>query len=88
MTPDERKRKRDEIFAAADQIEQGARQRLKHELDEAERKAWEALARYKFQMFGYWAAVWVHVNRIGEFKRPNPWRSLVHSARNQFSVTP
>lgn len=50
-------------------------------LDEAEEKAWDSLARYKFQMFGYWAAIWVHLNRIGNFNRPNPWKSLVHAAR-------
>ncbi len=50
---------------------------LEHELNEAEKKAWKSLARYKFQMFGYWAAIWVHLNRIGRFKRPNPFRNLV-----------
>lgn len=51
------------------------------ELDVAEAKAWDSLARYKFQMFGYWSAIWVHLNRVGEFKRPNPWADLVHVAR-------
>lgn len=51
------------------------------ELDVAEAKAWDALSRYKFQMFGYWAAIWVHLNRIGGFKRPNPWATLVVQAR-------
>jgi hypothetical protein len=55
---------------------------LAHELDVAERKAWESLARYKFQMFGYWAAIWVHLNRIGGFKRRNPWAALVAAARD------
>lgn len=54
---------------------------LRKELDVAEVKAWDALARYKFQMFGYWAAIWVHLNRIGGFKRPNPWAGLVGTAR-------
>lgn len=51
------------------------------ELDEAEAKAWESLARYKFAMFGYWAGVWVHLNRVGRFRHPNPWKGLVHTAR-------
>jgi hypothetical protein len=51
------------------------------ELEEAERKAWNSLARYKFQMFGYWAAIWIHLNRIGGFGRPNPWSHLVKMAR-------
>lgn len=50
-------------------------------LDEAERKAWDSLSRYKFQMFGYWAAIWVHLNRISGEKRPNPWAELVKFAR-------
>lgn len=58
-----------------------ANERLIQELEEAETKAWDSLARYKFQMFGYWAAIWVHLNRIGGFKRPNPWKDLVSHAR-------
>ena len=50
------------------------------ELDEAERKAHNALARYKFMMFGYWAAVWVHLNHIGKVKRPNPFKPYVKLA--------
>lgn len=52
-------------------------------LDEAEHKAWDSLARYKFQMFGYWAAIWVHLNRISGAKRPNPWIELVKKARER-----
>lgn len=56
--------------------------RLHSELKEAERQAWLSLARYKFQMFGYWSGVWVHLNRISGLKLPNPWRALVHIARD------
>lgn len=49
--------------------------------DEAERKAWECLARYKFVMFGYWCGVWVHMNRLAKTTKPNPWRDLVETAR-------
>jgi hypothetical protein len=52
-------------------------------LDEAEQKAWDSLARYKFQMFGYWAAIWVHLNRISGENRPNPWKKLVSAAREE-----
>jgi len=51
------------------------------ELAEAERKAWDSLARYKFMMFGYWAAVWVHLNRLQPHPKPNPFRALVAEAR-------
>lgn len=54
---------------------------LATELDLAEAKAWDALARYKFWMFGYHAGAWVKLNRIGGFKRPNPWKALVILAR-------
>ena len=56
---------------------------LLKELDVAEQKAWDALSRYKFQMFGYWAAIWVHLNRISGAKRSNPWRSLVQQAQKE-----
>lgn len=56
---------------------------LAKELQVAEDKAWDSLARYKFQMFGYWAAIWVHLNRIGGFKRPNPWADLVRASRER-----
>lgn len=57
------------------------REQLYNHMVEAEVKAWASLRRYKFQMFGYWAAIWVHLNRIGGFKRPNPFKALVREAR-------
>jgi hypothetical protein len=55
--------------------------RMEDELNDAERKAWDSLSRYKFQMFGYWAGIWVHLNRIGGFGRPNPFTDLVRRAK-------
>lgn len=52
-------------------------------LTEAERKAWDSLGRYKFQMFGYWASIWVYVNKVNGFNRPNPFRELVLLARKR-----
>jgi len=57
------------------------KEELLKELDEAERKAWDSLARYKFAMFGYWAGIWVHLNRISRAQRSNPWKQLVRVAR-------
>ena len=54
---------------------------LEIERDTAEAKAWDSLARYKFQMFGYWAAIWVHMNRLCAEKKPSPFTSLVRNAR-------
>lgn len=54
---------------------------LQHELGIAEIKAWAALADYKFMMFGYHCAIWVNINRMGGFKKPNPFKPLVDVAR-------
>lgn len=48
---------------------------------EAELKAIDSLSRYKFAMFGYWAGIWVHLNRISGEKRANPFKPLVETAR-------
>lgn len=53
---------------------------LETELHQAEDKAWRALASYKFMMFGYWAAIWIHLNRIGGFNKPNSFKPLVDLA--------
>lgn len=59
------------------------RQALLAELDEAELKAIDALARYKFAMFGYWAGIWVHLNRISHARRRNPFGHIVAAARTE-----
>ena len=56
-------------------------EKLSEEIDDAERKAIDSLARYKFWMFGYWAGIWVHLNRIEGNKRPSPFKRLVNTAR-------
>lgn len=56
-------------------------QTLLSDLDEAERKAWDSLSRYKFMQFGYWAAIWVHLNRISGMNRGNPFKAAVMLAR-------
>jgi hypothetical protein len=48
---------------------------------EAEKKAWVALAGYKFYMFGYWAAKWVSLNSLSGLRQPNPFKRLVAIAR-------
>jgi len=48
---------------------------------EAYESAIDALARYKFMQFGYWAAIWVHLNQIDFDKEPNPFKELVRVAR-------
>lgn len=54
---------------------------LEQEIKEAETKAIDSLSRYKFAMFGYWAGIWVHLNRIEGKKRPNPFKNLVREAK-------
>ena len=56
---------------------------LTHDRDAAGRHAWDALARYKFVMFGYWCGIRVHLNRLCSRPEPNPWRELVATARRR-----
>jgi len=60
-------------------------QTITDQLGEAEVNAWKSLAGYKFVMFGYWAGVWVHLNRIavslGHKSRPNPFKEVVRTAK-------
>ncbi len=51
---------------------------LKQELLE---NAIDSLSRYKFMMFGYYAAVWVNLNAIDTQQESNPFRELVEKAR-------
>ena len=48
---------------------------------EAYENAIDSLARYKFMMFGYWAAIWIHMNQIDTQKEGNPFKGLVQKAR-------
>lgn len=48
---------------------------------DAKHKAIDALARYKFMMFGYWAATWTHLNMLDDYKDRNPFGPLVKEAR-------
>jgi len=57
--------------------------RLERDLAEAERKAHSNLAIYKFMNFGYWAAIWVHLNQVGQFNKPNPFSDYVKLARKK-----
>lgn len=56
---------------------------LRQEREVAADKAIDALSRYKFWMFGYWAAVWVglnhHLRQIGAGE-PNPFAEIVKTA--------
>ena len=60
---------------------------LKSNLDDAEKKAWDSLARYKFWMFGYHAASWVNTNRLTKkhfsVSHGNPFKELIDIARKK-----
>jgi len=60
---------------------------IQREKEIAKRKALESLAKYKFQMFGYWAAIWVHLNKISREKEPNPFGKFVKLARIEIKQT-
>jgi hypothetical protein len=53
------------------------------ERQEAATKAIDSLARYKFMMFGYWAAIWVHLNSIAPSRDRSPFAFLVVAARQK-----
>ncbi len=52
-------------------------------MQDAERKAWEALSGYKFWMFGYHAGRWVNYNNLLSRKFQNPFRDCVALARRK-----
>lgn len=54
---------------------------IKSAMAEAEVKAVDSLARYKFLMFGYHAAQWVTLNKLLNKKQPNPFRGFVKMSR-------
>lgn len=58
---------------------------LAEHLHDAELNAWKALSSYKFIMFGYHAAIWVHLNRVGNFNKPNPFRDAVELGRSKIT---
>lgn len=55
--------------------------KFEDKIQEAESKAWDSLSRYKFQMFGYWASIWIHLNKMRDKPQPNPFKNLVALAR-------
>jgi len=48
---------------------------------DARAKAFDSLAKYKFMMFGYHAALWVTLNKIDTNHERNPFTPLVKLAR-------
>ena len=58
-----------------------AADKLAAHIDEAEHKAIDSLARYKFNQFGYWSGIWVHLNQIEGKRRSNPFSDFVKLAR-------
>jgi hypothetical protein len=60
---------------------------IRVEYDDAVDKAWANLARYKFSNFGYWSSRVVFLGQLlkecGGPHLPNPFKSLVHAARQE-----
>lgn len=83
--PEERRQR---IEALADELRDEERhealvRKLEAKLQDAEHRAWDSLARYKFMMFGYWAGVWIHLNRLVDPPKPNPFLAAVKLARTK-----
>ncbi len=60
--------------------------KLKLHKKEAYENAIDSMARYKFMQFGYWAAIWVHLNQIDKEQESNPFKSYVELAKHQIEV--
>lgn len=56
--------------------------RMKAAREDAGRKALDALGRYKFERFGYWAAAWVQINRLlpARARARSPFKHVVKAA--------
>jgi len=52
-------------------------------MEQAEKKAWKALSRHKYQMFGYWAGVWCQLNSINGRQKSSPFDELIQVAKNK-----
>lgn len=48
---------------------------------EAYKKAIDGLSRHKFMMFGYYAALWLELNKLCVVKLPSPFIKLCTLAR-------
>ena len=73
-----------ELLAAAENAQakyEALEGRVEQAKKDAIKKALDALGRYKFEMFGYWASKWVSLNKLSDKKDPNPFRELVWLAR-------
>ena len=55
--------------------------RLQADKEIAYQKAIDSLAKYKFMMFGYHAAIWVHLNKLDQTNEPNPFSAFVKLAK-------
>lgn len=54
---------------------------LARQKQEAFERAVDHLARYQFMMFGYWAAIWIHLNTLDDLKETCPFHEIVDTAR-------
>lgn len=51
-------------------------------LQQAEKSAYQNLARYKFFNAGYWCMVWTDINRFSDLRLSTPFTDVVGIARN------
>ena len=61
-------------------------QRLSADKKVAYKKAIDSLSKYNVVMFGYWAGVWAHLNKIDQTNEPNPFKDFVKLARTLAAV--
>lgn len=61
---------------------------IRDAMKKSEAAAWSALARYKFERFGYHAWTWVNLNRLLAKRRPSPFHDLVRWTRGRTGILP
>ena len=49
--------------------------------DEAKKKAYDFLSGGRFYMFGYWASVWMQMNKLSRIRKVNPFLGLIDLAK-------
>ncbi len=61
---------------------------IRDAMKKSEAAAWDALARYKFERFGYHASAWVALNHLLEPPRSSPFHDLVAWTRERTGIVP
>lgn len=62
------------------------RERILREMEQAERKAWEALGKFRFAEFGHYASLWASLHRASGARLTNPFSGVAILARQRLNT--